>query len=132
MVLYESENKLIAENTACENKIVSLYVQNWNINLSHCEATTNTRIALDSGISYIDLADQHVYEQLLKLRDKLTKNTMDSFVKARSHKKLRGGRINYVDVPKTKALLFDRLWQLHNAPLQPRLYTSRPIEPSQD
>ena len=132
MVLYESENKLITENIACENKIVSLYVQNWNTILSDCDATTNTRISLNSDISYIDLANQIVYEHLLKLRHKLTKNTMDSFVKARSHKKLRGGRIYYVDVPKTKALLFDRLWQLHNAPVQPRLYTSRPIEPSQD
>ena len=63
-------------------------------------------------------------------QSKLSKPEMLVFVQVRSKSILRGGKISYLEVPKRKPELFERMWTLHNAPVMTRKYPECPLEPS--
>ena len=131
LALFESEEKVYSENTICEMMIANKVMENRRTPTTQQNNTVNN----DSNphpqnVPYAELADKFTYDEVLLTRSNLSRGNIESFVRARSSRKIRSNKISYDQVPKTKALLFDRLWAMHNAPIHPRMYPNRPNEPS--
>ena len=127
--LFKAEDKLYSDNNSCELLIMNKIHHQRIGQLNQHQAAASNESLLPANVLYSELADRFTYDEMIALLPALTKNLIESFVKARSTRRIRGGKLSFNSVPKTKALLFDRLWSLHNAPIQSRMYQSRPIEP---
>ena len=130
--LYNAEQKRYEENQACERKIVLLYTQYHNISLNEPVAASQEVFNPESTIapSYNSICNTFIYEMMQTFQSKLSKPEMLVFVQVRSKSILRGGKMSYLEVPKRKPELFERMWTLHNEPVMTRKYPECPLEPS--
>ena len=129
---FEAEERVYMLNANCENKLATY----------HANETADTQEQSSSNIinsqhrnqdvnngSFREVADLITYDTVKKYGAKMTKIEMVGFVQTRSSTKMRGGKISYLNVPKNRSEIFERLWQLHNVSTKARKYPIRPIPP---
>ena len=130
--LFNAEDKTYNDNEICETKILRYFTngtpQQTNISTNSTSATEN-QSTTNGFTSFNEIADILRYDEVTKYRSSLLKDEMLCFVQVRSEKKIRSGKISYLNVPKNKPEIFESLWKLHNAPIKPRLFPTYPSEP---
>ena len=132
MSLYMAEEKIHSGNIECETKIASLFLAYWNATITNASVNNdNNTPMLNINSSYSAIADRLTYDWVLSCKSSLTKNNLDCFVKARSEPRIRSGKLSYINIPKNKPELFEKLWELHNAVVAFRKYEAPPEVPLQ-
>ena len=123
--LYHAEEKKYKDNETTKIKLFKPYQQhNANIDVS-----TQSEVLTADALSFSSIENTLTYDIFKTFQTKLKKEEMVSFVHARSKSVIRAGRTSYQDVPTKKCDVFERMWALHNAPLQPRRYPTQPAAP---
>ena len=124
--VFDAEDQKYNNNAICESKIVNML------------NTHMTKVAGDNNQTHIPItnfttaAEKLTYDVFITFKTKLKIMDIVSFVQVRSDTVKRGMKISYVDVPKKKPVLFERMWFLHNAPTKERKYPCNPVPPSID
>ena len=130
--LFNAEDKTYNDNEICETKILRYFTngtpQQTNISTNSTSATEN-QSTTNGFTSFNEIADILRYDEVTKYRSSLLKDEMLCFVQVRSEKKIRSGKISYLNVPKNKPEIFESLWKLHNAAVKARLFPTYPPEP---
>ena len=127
--LYTTEQKKYDDNTESENKLSRLFLEH------HAHSVQNRSNAatiplLPTTPTYGSIVNDLTSDVFTQFQRNLNKSEMLCFVQVRSEHTVRGGKISYLDIPKNKPALFQRMWALHNAPVQPRNHPNRPSMPS--
>ena len=130
---FEAEDNVYKQNEICEVKIASYYCTEAATQDHH--QTTNITGSIEPRTQnhvtapFCEVADSITYETISEYKAKMTKMEMTCFVQARSETKMRGAKVSYLDVPKNRNDVFERLWELHNAATKPRKYPTCPLQP---
>ena len=126
--LFQIEETVHSNNILCKAKIASMFISEWNKTQApiNDNNSLNGSLFLDPTLQFKDIADKLTRTELNKIRNNLSKTEIEAFVKVRSQNRMRAGNISYIDVPKNKPELFDKVWELHNVVVLDRRYPTCP------
>ena len=128
---FTSEQKKYDDNTQVEQKLCSLLIGHQN-RVAQNHSNVVGIVSMPTTTTYVSIATDLTHDVFTHFNRNLSKAEMLCFVQVRSRHTIRGGKISYLDIPKNKPALFDRMWTLHNAPIHPRNYPNCPSAPSRE
>ena len=136
LALFEAEEKEYESNKVCEMKLMCLFeeLQNKEIECNHDDTSiTTSRLPTfsENNNTFDCMCNRLTYNMVKGYKGKVTmlKCDMKSFVRVRSERLIRNGKISYLNVPDLKEDLLLQLIQVRNTAKTNRVHEAPPALP---
>ena len=135
--LYENEDKEYERNKLCEMKLMALYDEHSHQQQNHGNHNTSTTISNLSThnnehlVSFPCMSDRLTYNMMKEYKGKINmlKCDIKSFVRVRSDRTVRNGKITYLHIPDLKDDLLKKLIELRNTDIKEKVHNAPPVMP---
>ena len=134
--LYQLEEKEYETNKSCEMKLMSLYdehIYKTTLDTDNTTVTTTstTSAPKESFSSFTSMADMLTYTIVKEYKGKINilKCDLKAFVRVRSNRTIKKGKITYLNVPDLKELLLVKAIGMCCNTVKERFYKERPAPP---
>ena len=135
--LYENEDKEYERNKLCEMKLMALYDEHSHQLQNHGNPNTTITISNLSTpnkehlVSFPCVSDRLTYNMMKEYKGKINMLMCDIilFVRVRSDRTVRNGKITYLHIPDLKDDLFKKLIELRNTDIKEKVHNAPPIMP---
>ena len=135
--LYENEDKEYERNKLCEMKLMALYDEHSHQQQNHGNHNTSTTISNLSThneehlVSFPCVSDRLTYNMMKEYKGKINmlKCDIKSFVRVRSDRTVRNGKITYLHIPDLKDDLLKKLIELRNTDIKEKVHNAPPVMP---
>ena len=136
MVNFETEDKIYEGNKVCEMKLMAIFDELcFQQSMDNSNTDTSAASMLPPNNEKIDtfncMADKLTYSMVKNYKGKinLLKTDMKSFVRVRSDRVIRNGKITYISIPDLKDELLKKLIEFRTKDVADKAHKVRPLLP---